>query len=102
MTGMLACGRCVRANEWSCRAPGGGFTDGHVPSANHPASRDFDSWSHVLGKGTHAAMVIQYSSSGLLQGAGDYLRAVASSRRASPGLRQRLQGILGGPASAIS
>jgi hypothetical protein len=96
MTGILACGRCVRANEWSCRAPGGGFAGGHIPSVNHRGAADFDSWSHILGFGTHAAMVIRYPRSGLLQGAGEYLRAVARSPRASPGVRQRLQTVLDG------
>ena len=94
MTGMLACGRCVLANEWACRAPGGGFADGHIPSVNHPGSGDFDSWSHVLGFGTHAAMVIRYPSSGLLQGAEGYLRAAARSQRTSPSVRRRLQSAL--------
>lgn len=77
MTGVLACGECaVSTHEWACHTTGGEFVPGHLPM---PAGRsDLDSWSHIEAQGTHTAMARSYPWSALQQGAGDYLRWLAS------------------------
>ena len=34
--------------------------DGHIAASGRSQMQDFDSWSHILGNGTHRAMVIKY------------------------------------------
>lgn len=73
MVGILACRKCaVDSNQWRCRAPEGGYVDGHQPTSRKPDC--FDSWDHITGEGTHVGMVRLHPWPALLQGAEDYLR----------------------------
>lgn len=56
--------------------------EGHIAVAD--GKRDFDSWSHALGSGTHVAMVVMYPESELRQGAEEYLRHTAARRASIP------------------
>ncbi|MEU6053141.1 hypothetical protein ABZ829_22240 [Streptomyces xanthochromogenes] len=93
MRGILACERCVIDYGWNCcTKTAGGFVDGHI--AAPPEQVDMDSWSHLLERGTHRALVALYPQAGLLQGAEPYVRSLAS-RKVSPRLAARLTEALG-------
>jgi hypothetical protein len=90
MVGTLACTRCVvRGNHWSCRAPGGGFVEGHVPVAD--GSQDVDGWSHASAIGTPVVMAVGHPRSALLQGAEQYVRHAAHQPGVAPEVAQRLR-----------
>ncbi|WP_128380366.1 hypothetical protein [Streptomyces cavernae] len=91
MLGTLACPKCALTTSWSCTARDGSFVDGHIPSAK---GTDFDAWSHILGNGTHRAMVLSYPRSGLLQGAEAYLRTAAERRTTHPKVAAQLRAAL--------
>jgi hypothetical protein len=76
MIGTLACPKCAEHNQWRCRRPGGTFANGHRRPASQTEDREHDSWDHMRGHGTHAAMVISHPWSGLLQG----LRTICATR----------------------
>lgn len=92
MTGVLACARCaVHDTYWSCEADGH-YVDGHRPATS--TVECIDSWSHIENSGTHIGMIQCYPWSGLLQGAEEYLRAVAHRPGADREVRQRLHDLL--------
>jgi len=74
MTGRIACWNCSLGDEWQCIVRGGAFVRGHVPSRFAPASRDFDSWSHVSEPHTLAAVVRAWPELAVSQGAESYVR----------------------------
>ncbi|MEV6927438.1 hypothetical protein AB0M46_23435 [Dactylosporangium sp. NPDC051485] len=80
MVGTLACRRCaLDRNQWKCQNADGTYVAGHhQPAARGDEDRDFDSWSHIAAEETHRAMVTTHPWSGLVQGAEEYLRHLAS------------------------
>ncbi|MGQ4465243.1 hypothetical protein ACN6LC_004643 [Streptomyces violaceoruber] len=97
MRGTLACSKCALSTSWSCTTRDGQFVDGHIPATQ---GSDFDAWSHILGHGTHRAMVLSYPHSGLLQGAEGYLRTFAE--RWNSRLAARVLAALGTPVSSLA
>lgn len=97
MIGTLACGECaLRGHKWQCLTSNGAYVEGHIPvrqQDGEPEQQDFDSRSHVLGSGTHVAMVLTHPHSALLQGAEEYLRWAASHRSTPPDVAARLQAL---------
>ncbi|KMS67242.1 hypothetical protein ACM01_43565 [Streptomyces viridochromogenes] len=92
MNGTLACHDCAVGTQWSCQRPGGSeYVDGHIAASGRSQMQDFDSWSHILGNGTHRAMVIKYPGAGLRQGAEEYLRDAAQRRGVAPALARELR-----------
>ncbi|MFI6475721.1 hypothetical protein ACIBL5_36430 [Streptomyces sp. NPDC050516] len=83
MRGILACERCVIDYGWNCcTKTEGGFVDGHVAVPEDQV--DLDSWSHLLERDTHRALVALHPQSGLLQRAEPYLRSLASRKISQP------------------
>ncbi|GHB31054.1 hypothetical protein [Streptomyces chryseus] len=81
MVGTLACRSCAMGTTWRCTSRDGSFVDGHIPVADGPC---FDAWNHVSSPGTHRGMVQGHPRSGLIQGAGAYLRSVAARKDTVP------------------
>ncbi|GHB03549.1 hypothetical protein GCM10010330_67250 [Streptomyces tendae] len=98
MRGTLACSKCALSTSWSCTTRDGQFVDGHIPATQ---GSDFDAWSHILGHGTHRAMVLSYPHSGLLQGAEGvpaHLRRALELQVGGPGPGcSRHAGLVAGP-----
>ena len=93
MHGTLACHKCSVGTEWRCTVRGS-FVDGHIPAVQSPGVPDFDSWSHISAEGTHAAMVVGFPHSGLLQGAEDYLRSLVQRKGVNPEVAESMRSAL--------
>ncbi|MEU0532326.1 hypothetical protein [Amycolatopsis tolypomycina] len=74
MVGTLACKKCALSPQhfWKCQVALDEYVPGHHPAAD--PKECYDSWDHIVGFGTHAAMVMVHPYSGVLQGAEEYLR----------------------------
>lgn len=97
MAGVLACSRCALETSWSCEGRPGHYVDGHIEAAK-PDARDIDAWSHIEAQGTQKSMALLYPESALLQGAGEYLRAVVTRGQTVQADRIRLALAAGRPA----
>ncbi|WP_053084673.1 hypothetical protein [Streptomyces viridochromogenes] len=90
MRGTLACERCVIDYGWNCcTTTGGAFIDGHIAAPEDVV--DVDSWSHLLERGTHRALVMGHPRSGLIQGAEPYLRWRADYKNTLPDVAATLR-----------
>lgn len=79
LPGSLAHERCaVYKHQWKCQDTPGHYPAGHEVPDRRPDSACLDSWDHLNGEGTQKAMITLMPWSGLLQGAEEYLRYVAS------------------------
>ncbi|MDJ0385019.1 hypothetical protein [Streptomyces sp. G-G2] len=81
MVGTLACRACAMGTTWRCTSRDDSFVDGHIPVADRPC---FDAWNHLSSPGTHRGLVQEHPRSGLLQGAGPYLRWYAGHTGTEP------------------
>jgi hypothetical protein len=91
IVGTLACDRCALRTPWTCQNPDGTYVGGHIPTAK---IRCVDAWSHILGNGTHRAMVMTNPRSALLQGAEPYLRSIATRPGVNPQIAASVRALL--------